>query len=610
MSKAALDSDLYGDIYGDDEDALLASKAETSGADDEFQFQDPEGLEEKPVSEASSSPTTAKSTLNDDEKTTQVMSSNGSPGASSQSSTPAAGKVEEEGAGNEGSGKQKQNGNGLSYSAQIAQQFSVYQQTPSQERQQRNAFGSGSTNRAAHTNGTAPIATLESSGGTAFGMKPSEMHDHGKLFIGGLSWDTTDGTLSSPKSIRYLPLINSFPYSSFIRAEGLAKYFSQFGKVDAVTIMRDPSGTSRGFAFLTFEDGSVVNNVITSEHFLDGKTIDPKRAIPREEHLRNTRYFVGGLAPNTTSESMKEFFGTYGKVVDATVMVDRDTGRSKGFGFVTFEDATNTDQLVGKALTLDEKQIEVKAAQPRSQRDQARVMTGNVGTGSPVGGVNRGETFENRLQATNVPFIQQQQNPMASMLMQGQRPNMRGMIGGGGGQAGGMNQMGMNMNQMAMMGMMNGMGGMGGVGGMNGMNGMNMMGGMNGMGGMGMMNGMNMMGGMGNMGGMGGNMGGGMGGGNMGQMNAMGNMGQMGNMGNMGGMNNMGNMAGGMRLGMGPMGAQMGGGMVGMGMRSGMNPMAGMNRMQANAGVGPLRMSSRGDDRVVSLYFILCVAVE
>ncbi|ESK91652.1 hnrnp a1-gamma isoform [Moniliophthora roreri MCA 2997] len=496
------------------------------------------------------------------------MSSNGSPGASSQSSTPAAGKVEEEGAGNEGSGKQKQNGNGLSYSAQIAQQFSVYQQTPSQERQQRNAFGSGSTNRAAHTNGTAPIATLESSGGTAFGMKPSEMHDHGKLFIGGLSWDTTD--------------------------EGLAKYFSQFGKVDAVTIMRDPSGTSRGFAFLTFEDGSVVNNVITSEHFLDGKTIDPKRAIPREEHLRNTRYFVGGLAPNTTSESMKEFFGTYGKVVDATVMVDRDTGRSKGFGFVTFEDATNTDQLVGKALTLDEKQIEVKAAQPRSQRDQARVMTGNVGTGSPVGGVNRGETFENRLQATNVPFIQQQQNPMASMLMQGQRPNMRGMIGGGGGQAGGMNQMGMNMNQMAMMGMMNGMGGMGGVGGMNGMNGMNMMGGMNGMGGMGMMNGMNMMGGMGNMGGMGGNMGGGMGGGNMGQMNAMGNMGQMGNMGNMGGMNNMGNMAGGMRLGMGPMGAQMGGGMVGMGMRSGMNPMAGMNRMQANAGVGPLRMSSRG----------------
>lgn len=56
---------------------------------------------------------------------------------------------------------------------------------------------------------------------------------------------------------------------------------------------------------------------------------------------------------------MREFFGAYGKVVDATVMVDRESGRSKGFGFVTFEDASNLDQLVGKiGLTLDDKQVQ------------------------------------------------------------------------------------------------------------------------------------------------------------------------------------------------------------------------------------------------------------
>ena len=88
--------------------------------------------------------------------------------------------------------------------------------------------------------------------------------------------------------------------------------------------------------------------------------IDPKRAIPREEHLRNTRYFVGGLSPATTADSMKAFFAAYGKVVDATVMVDRESGRSKGFGFVTFEDAQDTDQLVGRAdLVMDEKQASV-----------------------------------------------------------------------------------------------------------------------------------------------------------------------------------------------------------------------------------------------------------
>lgn len=55
---------------------------------------------------------------------------------------------------------------------------------------------------------------------------------------------------------------------------------------------------------------------------------------------------------------MRVFFSKFGKVVDATVMVDRETGRSKGFGFVTFEDNSNDSQLVGKlGLVLDEKQV-------------------------------------------------------------------------------------------------------------------------------------------------------------------------------------------------------------------------------------------------------------
>ncbi|KAI0773575.1 hypothetical protein C8Q74DRAFT_1316659 [Fomes fomentarius] len=175
------------------------------------------------------------------------------------------------------------------------------------------------------------------------------------MFIGGLNWDTTD--------------------------ESLRKYFTQFGKVEACTIMRDAAGRSRCFAFLTFEDPASVNAVMVREHFLDGKVIDPKRAIPRQEHQRATKLFIGGLPGSVTSESMREFFSQFGKVVDATVMLDRETGRSKGFGFVSFENV-NVEPMLGFGnLQIDGKLIDVKLAQPRSQRE-GFVESGGSGRGS------------------------------------------------------------------------------------------------------------------------------------------------------------------------------------------------------------------------------------
>ncbi|KAG6841400.1 hypothetical protein C0991_011564 [Blastosporella zonata] len=306
MSKPALDSDLYGDIYGDDE---LTDYPDTADADPEASHQ-----EEAP-SENSHSP--VNEIAIQQPKKPQDARSSLPPKPMSPSS--------------------------LSYSAQIAQQFSAYQQTPSQERQQRATIPLPENPRT--TGAAAPSTSLITTHETTpmdsvFGKKPSEMHDSGKLFIGGLNWDTTDVRKGTVPVI-YLACT---PHTAA-------------PKVDACTIMRDPTGTSRGFAFLTFEDANAVNAVVARDHVLDGKTIDPKRAIPREEHLRNTRYFVGGLSPTTTSESMKDFFSAYGKVVDATVMVDRESGRSKGFGFVTYEDASNADQLVGKiGLIMDDKQ--------------------------------------------------------------------------------------------------------------------------------------------------------------------------------------------------------------------------------------------------------------
>ena len=62
--------------------------------------------------------------------------------------------------------------------------------------------------------------------------------------------------------------------------EALRDYFSQFGKVDACTIMRDAAGRSRCFAFLTFDDPASVNAVMVREHFLDGKIVSKTTQRP------------------------------------------------------------------------------------------------------------------------------------------------------------------------------------------------------------------------------------------------------------------------------------------------------------------------------------------
>ncbi|XP_058006097.1 probable RNA-binding protein ARP1 isoform X3 [Hevea brasiliensis] len=52
-----------------------------------------------------------------------------------------------------------------------------------------------------------------------------------------------------------------------------------------------------------------------------------------------TKVFVGGLAWETQKETMKKYFQQFGEILEAVVIIDRNTGRSKGYGFVTFKEA-------------------------------------------------------------------------------------------------------------------------------------------------------------------------------------------------------------------------------------------------------------------------------
>jgi len=80
--------------------------------------------------------------------------------------------------------------------------------------------------------------------------------------------------------------------------------------------------------------------------------------------------FIGSLAYATTDDTLKAFFEAIGEVESARVVTDRDTGRSKGFGFVQFTDEANNqkavDELNGK--DLDGRPINVSLARPKEDR--------------------------------------------------------------------------------------------------------------------------------------------------------------------------------------------------------------------------------------------------
>lgn len=88
----------------------------------------------------------------------------------------------------------------------------------------------------------------------------------------------------------------------------------------------------------------------------------------------STKLFVGKLSFNTTDDSLQTLFAEYGTVVSAHVITDRDTGRSKGFGFVEMEDDEDAQKAI-KALdgkTFEDRVIVVNVARPREEQPQNR----------------------------------------------------------------------------------------------------------------------------------------------------------------------------------------------------------------------------------------------
>jgi RNA recognition motif-containing protein len=102
------------------------------------------------------------------------------------------------------------------------------------------------------------------------------------------------------------------------------------------------------------------------------------------------KLYVGNLAFGTTSEDLMGLFGQYGTVSNAQVVMDRETGRSRGFAFIEMSNggdeamqALNTAEFQGRTLTVNE-------AKPREERPRTGGGGGGFGGGGSRGGFGGG----------------------------------------------------------------------------------------------------------------------------------------------------------------------------------------------------------------------------
>ncbi len=98
------------------------------------------------------------------------------------------------------------------------------------------------------------------------------------------------------------------------------------------------------------------------------------------------KLFVGGLSWDTEDDGLRQAFASYGEITEAKVITDRDTGRSRGFGFVTFAQDDDAKTAISKmdGTNLDGKTIKVNEAQEKSPRGGGR-SGGGFGGGRSSG---------------------------------------------------------------------------------------------------------------------------------------------------------------------------------------------------------------------------------
>ncbi|XP_062027575.1 28 kDa ribonucleoprotein, chloroplastic-like [Rosa rugosa] len=186
-------------------------------------------------------------------------------------------------------------------------------------------------------------------------VAPVEPPEEAKIFVGNLPFD--------------------------VDSERLAQLFEKAGVVEiAEVIYNRDTDQSRGFGFVTMSTVEEADRAVEqfSGYDLNGRLLTVNKAAPRGTRAERPprsfqssyRIYVGNLPWNVDNGELEQLFSKHGSVVDARVVFDRETGRSRGFGFVTMASESDMNDAIGAldGESLDGRAIRVNVAEERQRR--------------------------------------------------------------------------------------------------------------------------------------------------------------------------------------------------------------------------------------------------
>ncbi|XP_073038458.1 28 kDa ribonucleoprotein, chloroplastic-like [Primulina eburnea] len=198
--------------------------------------------------------------------------------------------------------------------------------------------------------------SVESDGGGLEEDSYTEPSEEAKLFVGNLPYD--------------------------VDSEKLAEMFNRAGVVEiSEVIYNRQTDQSRGFGFVTMSSVEEAEKAVElfNGYDIDGRLLTVNKAAPRGSQPERSprlaerasfRMYVGNLPWQVDNAKLEEVFSEHGKVVDARVVFDRETGRSRGFGFVTMSTETELNDAIAAldGQSLGGRAIRVNIAEERPRR--------------------------------------------------------------------------------------------------------------------------------------------------------------------------------------------------------------------------------------------------